>query len=40
MQQIRTQLSQKPEPFWQFFLVYSKSALNLKDFQQKDDPHS
>ena len=39
MQQIRTQLSQKEKPFYQFFLVFSKSALNLKDFQKKHDPH-
>ena len=40
MQQIRTQLSQKQKPFYEFFLKFSKSALNLKYFQQKDDPHS
>ena len=40
MQQIRTQLSQKQKPFYQFFLKFSKSALNLKYFQKKDDPHS
>ena len=39
MPQIRTQLSQKQKPFYQFFLVFSKSALNLKDFQKKRDPH-
>ena len=40
MQQIRTQLSQKQKPFYEFFLKFSKSALNLKYFQKKDDPHS
>ena len=39
MQQIRTKLSQKEKPFYQFFLALSKSALNLKYFQKKDDPH-
>ena len=39
MQQIRTQLSQKPKPFYQLLLAFSKSALNLKHFQKKDDPH-
>ena len=40
MQPIRTQLSQKQKPFYPFFFVFSKSALNLKHFQKKDDPHS
>ena len=39
-QQIRTQLSQKQKAFYQFCLAFSKSALNLKHFQKKDDPHS
>ena len=39
-QQIRTQLSQKQKPFYKFFLKFSKSALNLKYFQKKDNPHS
>ena len=39
-QQIRTQLPQKQKPFYEFFLKFSKSALNLKYFQKKDDPHS
>ena len=39
-QPIRTQLSQKQKTFYEFFLAFSKSALNLKDFQKKDDPHS
>ena len=39
-QQIRTQLSQKQKPFYEFFLKFSKSALNLKYFQKKDNPHS
>ena len=40
MQQIRTQLSQKQKAFYEFFLAFTKSALNFKDFQKKDDPHS
>ena len=40
MQQIRTQLSKKQKTFYQFFDAFSKSALNLKPFQKKDDPHS
>ena len=39
-QAIRTQLSQKQKPFYLLFLAFSKSALNLKHFQKKDDPHS
>ena len=38
--QIRTQLSQKQKPFYEFFTAFPKSALNLKHFQKKDDPHS
>ena len=40
MQEIRTQLSQKQKPFYEFFLEFPKCALNLKHFQKKDDPHS
>ena len=40
MQEIWMQLSQKQKPFYQFFLAFSKCALNLKHFQKKDDPHS
>ena len=39
-QPIRTQLSQKQKAFSEFFGAFSKSALNLKYFQKKDDPHS
>ena len=39
-QPIRTQLSQKQKAFSQFFLTFSKSALNLEHFQKKDDAHS
>ena len=39
-QPIRTQLSQKQKAFLQFFLEFSKSALNLKHFLKKHDPHS
>ena len=39
-QLIRTQLSQKQKPFYEFFLAFPKFALNLEHFQKKDDPHS
>ena len=39
-QPIRTELSQKQKPFYQFCLKFSKCALNLKHFQKKDDTHS
>ena len=39
-QPIRTQLSQKQNAFSRSFFPFSKSALNLKHFQKKDDPHS
>ena len=39
-QPIRTQLSQKEKGFSQFFIVFSKCALNFEHFQKKDDPHS
>ena len=34
-QPIRTQLSQKQKPFYQFLLAFSKYALNLEHFQKK-----
>ena len=37
-QPIRTQLSQKQKSSSDFFLAFSKSALNLEHFQKKDDP--
>ena len=39
-QPIRTKLSQKQQAFPQFFLDFSKSALNFEHFQKKDDPPS
>ena len=39
-QPIRTPLSQKHTAFSEFFLAFSKSTLNFKHFQKKDDPHS
>ena len=39
-QPIRTQLSQKQQAFSEFFLAFSKSALNFEHFEKKDDPHS
>ena len=40
MEPIRTILSQKQKLFDELFLKFLKSALNLKYFQKKDDPHS
>ena len=39
MQPIRTQLSQKRQAFFEFFLKFSKSTLNFEHFQKKDDLH-
>ena len=39
-QPIRTQLSQKQKAFSEFFIAFSKCALNFEHFQKKDDPHS
>ena len=39
-QPIQIQLSQKQKPFSEFFHVFLKSRLNLKHFQQQDDPHN
>ena len=39
-QPIRTQLSQKQKSFSEFFIAFSKCALNFEHFQKKDDPHS
>ena len=39
-QPIRTTLSKKQKAFSQFFLAFSKSTLNFKHFQKKDDPQS
>ena len=39
-QPIPTQLSQKQKAFFQFFLAFSKSTLNFKHLQKKDDLHS
>ena len=39
-QPIPTQLSQKQKAFFQFFVVFSKSTLNFKHLQKKDDLHS
>ena len=37
---IRMQLSQKQTAFSQFFLTFSKSALDFQDFGKRNDPHS
>ena len=34
------QLSEKQKTFSQFFAALSKSRLNFKDFERKDNPHS
>ena len=39
-QPIRTQLSQKGKAFSEFFIAFSKCALNFEHFQKKDDPHT
>ena len=39
-QPIRTELSEKQKAFCEFFLTFSKSTLNLKHLQTKDDLHS
>ena len=39
-QPIWTILSQKHKAFSQFFLAFSKYALNFEHFQKKDDPRS
>ena len=39
-QQIRTKLSQKWKAFSEFFIAFSKCALNFEHFQKKNDPHS
>ena len=33
-------LSQKRKAFSEFFIAFSKCALNFEYFQKKDDPHS
>ena len=38
-QQNRTQLSQKQKAFSEFFLTFSKSIFDFKDFEKTDDPH-
>ena len=42
MEPIQRQLSLKKKPFSPFFFFFaiSKSTLNFKHFQEKDDPHS
>ena len=40
MQSIHIQLSQKVKIFSQFFPAFSKSSLNFKHFQKKDEAHS
>ena len=39
-QPIQILLSQKRKTFSEFFSTFSKSTLNFKHFQKKDDPHS
>ena len=40
VQIIEMHLYQKQKIFSEFFSAFSKSALNFKQFQKKDDPHS
>ena len=40
MEGIQTKLSQKQETFSEFLFAISKSTLNFKHFQEKDEPHS
>ena len=39
-QPIRMQLSEESKAFSQFFIAFSKSALNCEHLQKKDDLHS
>ena len=39
-QPIQILLSQKQKTLFRFFFAFSKSRLNLKHFQEKDDSHS
>ena len=39
-QHFQIQLSQKRKMLSEFFFAFSKSRLNFKHFQKKDDPHS
>ena len=39
MQTIQMHLSQKQNDFSEFFFPFFQSALNLENFQKKDDPH-
>ena len=39
-QYFQIQLSQKRKMLSEFFFAFSKSRLNFKHFQKKDDPHS
>ena len=40
MQNFQIHLYQKENNFSQFFSAFFESALNLENFQKKDDPHS
>ena len=37
---IQMQLSQKQNPFYDFFVAFFKSSLNFQQFFKKDDPRS
>ena len=39
-QPIRARLSEKQKAFFEFFLAFPKSTLNLEHLQKKDDLHS
>ena len=34
------QLSEKSKPFSKFFITFSESTLNFKQFEKKKEPHS
>ena len=36
---VETQLPEKLEPFYPFFIAFLESCLNFQQFQEKDEPH-
>ena len=38
-QNIQTQICQKQNTFYQFFVAFLKSILNFQHFPKEDDPH-
>ena len=37
---VQMQLSEKLKRFYQFFIAFFESALNLEHFEKKNEPHS